>query len=68
VQGDEAMMMANQVVYSVIHNIAIAILIVILCFAFVGIVVLLDWLFTCVLDCFGVFSDREPHKKERHRG
>jgi hypothetical protein len=61
-------MMTNQVVYSVLHNIAIAILIVILCFAFVGLVVVLDWLFTCVLDCFGIFSDRESHKKERHHG
>jgi hypothetical protein len=62
------MMISNQVVYAVLHNIAIAIFIVILCLAFAGLVVVLEWLFTYVLDCFGIFSDREPHKQERRNG
>ncbi len=62
------MTIANQVVYTVIHNIAIAIFIVILCLAFVGLVFVIEWLFTCVLDFFNIFSDREHNKREKRHG
>jgi hypothetical protein len=68
VQGDIAMMIDSEVASAVIHNIAVGIFIVILYFAFVGLVILLDWLFTCVLDCFNIFSDLEQNKKEKRNG
>jgi hypothetical protein len=68
VQGDIAMMIGSEVVSAVIHNIAIAIFIVILCLAFIGLVVVIEWLFTCVLDCFNIFSDLEQNKKEKRNG
>jgi hypothetical protein len=58
----------SQVVYTVIYNITIAVLIVVLCFVFVSLVVVLDWLFTCVLDCFNIFSDCESRKQEKRNG
>jgi hypothetical protein len=69
------MMIANQVVYSVMYNIAIAIFIIILCLVFVGLVVVLEWLLTYVLDSldklmdsFDDFRGRESHKQEKRNG
>jgi hypothetical protein len=62
------MMIANQIIYSLLYNIAITVFIVILCFAFVGLVIVIEWLFTCVLDCFNMFSDLKQNKKEKRNG
>jgi uncharacterized protein HemY len=69
------MMIANQVVHSVMYNIAIAIFIIILCLVFVGLVVVLEWLLTYVLDSldklmdsFDDFRSRKSRKQERYNG
>ncbi len=67
-QGDMDMVIDSQIVNAVIYNIAIAIFIVILCLTFVGIVVVIDWLLTCVIDYFSTPLDCEPHDKEKNNG
>jgi hypothetical protein len=62
------MMIGNQIFYAVIHNIAISIFIIVLCFAFVGLVIVLDWLLTFVIEGVRVFLDRNSHHKENRNG